>query len=274
MLELAIADKPLFTLDERELKRNAPSYTAQTLKEWRTEQGSETPLAFIIGQDSLLNFPTWHDYDTILDNAHLIVCRRPGYPLEMTQAHHQRWLEQHLTHTPDDLHQLPAVKFIWRKRPGSISRRPSSANGWKKANPATTCCRKTYLTILISRAFTGKYVAQRRHSRPFCAALRLAPFDRVLCSELERARLTARLILKGRDVPQYRLSERNEIYFGDWAMCHHRELTHEDAESYAAWCTDWQNTIPTKWRRFFRHLTGAWSALSRGSTRSAIARTC
>ena len=29
MLELAIADKPLFTLDERELKRNAPSYTAQ-----------------------------------------------------------------------------------------------------------------------------------------------------------------------------------------------------------------------------------------------------
>lgn len=32
MLELAIADKPLFTLDERELKRNAPSYTAQTLK--------------------------------------------------------------------------------------------------------------------------------------------------------------------------------------------------------------------------------------------------
>lgn len=46
-------------------------------------------------------------------------------------------------------------------------------------------------------------------------------------------------------MPQYRLSERNEIYFGDWAMCHHRELTHEDAESYAAWCTDWQNTIPT-----------------------------
>ena len=41
MLELAIADKPLFTLDERELKRNAPSYTAQTLKEWRQEQGPD-----------------------------------------------------------------------------------------------------------------------------------------------------------------------------------------------------------------------------------------
>lgn len=81
MLELAIADKPLFTLDERELKRNAPSYTAQTLKEWRQEQGPDVPLAFIIGQDSLLTFPTWYEYETILDNAHLIVCRRPGYPL-------------------------------------------------------------------------------------------------------------------------------------------------------------------------------------------------
>lgn len=117
MLELAIADKPLFTLDERELQRNAPSYTAQTLKAWREEQGPEAPLAFIIGQDSLLNFPTWHDYDTILDNTHLIVCRRPGYPLEMTQAQHQQWLEQHLTHTPDDLHQLPAGKIYLAETP-------------------------------------------------------------------------------------------------------------------------------------------------------------
>lgn len=95
MLELAIADKPLFTLDERELKRNAPSYTAQTLKEWRQEQGPDVPLAFIIGQDSLLTFPTWYEYETILDNAHLIVCRRPGYPLEMAQPQYQQWLEDH-----------------------------------------------------------------------------------------------------------------------------------------------------------------------------------
>lgn len=58
MVELAIADKPLFSLDERELKRDTASYTAQTLKEWREEQGPEVPLAFIIGQDSLLTFPS------------------------------------------------------------------------------------------------------------------------------------------------------------------------------------------------------------------------
>ena len=95
MVELAIADKPLFSLDERELKRDTASYTAQTLQEWREEQGPDVPLAFIIGQDSLLTFPSWHDYDTILGNTHLIVCRRPGYPLEMAQEKHQQWLEDH-----------------------------------------------------------------------------------------------------------------------------------------------------------------------------------
>lgn len=117
MLELAIADKPLFILDERELQRNTPSWTAQTLKMWREEQGPDVPLAFIIGQDSLLTFPTWHDYDTILDNTHLIVCRRPGYPLEMAQEQHQRWLEAHLTHSADDLHTLAAGKIYLAETP-------------------------------------------------------------------------------------------------------------------------------------------------------------
>lgn len=80
--------------------------------------------------------------------------------------------------------------------------------------------------------------------------LRHAPFDRVLCSELERARHTAQLVLEGRDTPQHILPELNEMYFGDWEMRHHRDLTHEDAESYAAWCTDWQNAVPTNGEGF------------------------
>ncbi len=59
--------------------------------------GPRKPLAFIIGRDSLLTFPR-HNYETILDNVHLIVCRRPGYPLTMAQEADQRWLDRHLTH--------------------------------------------------------------------------------------------------------------------------------------------------------------------------------
>ncbi|ELH1433313.1 MULTISPECIES: nicotinate-nucleotide adenylyltransferase [Raoultella] len=108
MLALAIADKPLFVLDERELRRQTPSWSAQTLEEWRQEQGPDRPLAFIIGQDSLLTFPTWHNYTSILDNVHLIVCRRPGYPLVMKREEDQQWLDKHLTHDAEQLHSRPA----------------------------------------------------------------------------------------------------------------------------------------------------------------------
>lgn len=117
MLELAIADKPLFSLDERELQRDTPSYTAHTLREWREAKGASTPLAFIIGQDSLLSFHTWHQYETILENVHLIVCRRPGYPLTMTQEAHQQWLEQHLTYDANLLHSLPSGKIYLAETP-------------------------------------------------------------------------------------------------------------------------------------------------------------
>jgi nicotinate-nucleotide adenylyltransferase len=117
MLALAIADKPLFQLDERELRRDTPSYTSQTLQEWRAERGPTQPLGFIIGQDSLLNFPSWHQYETILQNSHLIVCRRPGYPLTMKEEQHQAWLDAHLTNDVEDLHTLPAGKIYLAETP-------------------------------------------------------------------------------------------------------------------------------------------------------------
>jgi len=117
MLALAIADKPLFRLDERELRRDTPSWTSQTLQEWRAEQGPDQPLAFIIGQDSLLNFPTWHQYETILENSHLLVCRRPGYPLTMREEQYQQWLEDHLTDNVEDLHNQPAGKIYLAETP-------------------------------------------------------------------------------------------------------------------------------------------------------------
>lgn len=117
MVALAIADKPLFVLDDRELQRNTPSRTADTLYLWRQEQGWQTPLAFIIGQDSLLTFPTWYRYETILECAHLLVMRRPGYPLTMEQDVHQHWLEQHLTSNIEDLHYQSAGKIYLAETP-------------------------------------------------------------------------------------------------------------------------------------------------------------
>ncbi len=69
-------------------------------------------------------------------------------------------------------------------------------------------------------------------------------FDKVLCSELSRAQHTTQLILQQRNVPVVTEPRLNEMNFGDWEMRHHRDLQHQDAENYAAWCNDWQNVVP------------------------------
>lgn len=76
MVELAIADRPLFNLDTRELARQTPSWTVETLEQLRAERGAAQPLAFIIGQDSLLSLHKWHRWESLLDLCHLLVCQR------------------------------------------------------------------------------------------------------------------------------------------------------------------------------------------------------
>ena len=108
MVELAIAGQPLFTLDQRELRRATPSWTVETLAELREERGAQQPLAFIIGQDSLLTLHKWHRWQDLLSLCHLLVCQRPGYATQMETPALQQWLENHLTQDPRTLHQQPA----------------------------------------------------------------------------------------------------------------------------------------------------------------------
>ncbi|MGL5006964.1 MAG: nicotinate-nucleotide adenylyltransferase [Plesiomonas sp.] len=107
MVALVCQHYPLFVPDLRELERNTPSYTINTLEDIRREIGSEQPLAFIIGQDSLLSLPTWHRWQSLLQVAHLIVCMRPHYPRFPHDPHFQQWIAQHRTTQSYYLHRYP-----------------------------------------------------------------------------------------------------------------------------------------------------------------------
>ncbi|MEY4474394.1 MAG: nicotinate (nicotinamide) nucleotide adenylyltransferase [Pseudomonadota bacterium] len=95
MVELAVADNPLFSVDPRELLRDSPSFTIDTLENLRKERGAKLPLAFIIGQDSLLSLHKWHRWQSLLDVCHLLVCARPGYSQTMATPALQQWLDDH-----------------------------------------------------------------------------------------------------------------------------------------------------------------------------------
>lgn len=117
MVELAIAGNPLYRLDARELERSTPSYTVETLEQVRSEQGLLQPLAFIIGQDSLLSLQRWHRWESLLDLCHLLVCQRPGYPVLMETIEQQRWLDCHSTTSVEALHAAPAGKIYLAQTP-------------------------------------------------------------------------------------------------------------------------------------------------------------
>lgn len=89
-----------------------------------------------------------------------------------------------------------------------------------------------------------------RQAKTLGKLLQDVPFQRVFCSELERTQHTASLLLGERDIPRQSFPELNEMFFGDWEMRHHRDLQHEDAENYAAWCADWQHATPTNGEGF------------------------
>lgn len=117
MVRLAIADDPLFDVDLREMARQTPSYTIETLAALRAERGQDQPLAFIIGYDSLLSLPKWHRWQELLSFAHLLVSKRPGYDREMASPLLQAWLHQHQVHTPQALHENPAGKLFLAETP-------------------------------------------------------------------------------------------------------------------------------------------------------------
>jgi len=79
MVRLAIAGNDRFMLDEREILKQAPSYTVETLAELRRELGETQPLCLLLGADAFLGLATWHRWQELFDFAHIAVAQRPGF---------------------------------------------------------------------------------------------------------------------------------------------------------------------------------------------------
>ena len=81
MVRLAIADYPYFKLETLEIDRPGPSYTVDSIAELRNKFGPENELFFIIGWDSLAQFPRWKEPARIIQMCYLVAVPRPGYAL-------------------------------------------------------------------------------------------------------------------------------------------------------------------------------------------------
>jgi len=85
MLRAALDGTPDLGLDERELARPGPSYTIDTLEAIAAEE-PDSALFLVVGADAASRFDHWHRWRAILEHVHLVVMRRPSWPLELPPA--------------------------------------------------------------------------------------------------------------------------------------------------------------------------------------------
>ncbi len=78
MLELAIAGRAQFALSTLDLADDRPSYTAELLARLRGNWGAQHDLFFVMGEDSLRDFPGWREPMRIAALAQLAVVTRPN----------------------------------------------------------------------------------------------------------------------------------------------------------------------------------------------------
>lgn len=75
MLRLALRDTP-FGIDKTEIFSTSTPFTIDTLNQIRQRIGSERPLIFMMGQDSLDSLPRWKGGFELLEKTHLWVFPR------------------------------------------------------------------------------------------------------------------------------------------------------------------------------------------------------
>jgi nicotinate-nucleotide adenylyltransferase len=82
MVELACRADPRFAVSDLDAPRSdgSPNYTVQTLTTLH-EAMPDARLFNLVGADSFLGLPRWHEPERLLEVAEWIVVSRPGFPL-------------------------------------------------------------------------------------------------------------------------------------------------------------------------------------------------
>ncbi len=111
MLQAAIADQPGFIADDREIRRDSPSYSVETLQSLRRELGHQVPLCLVLGADAYAAFLQWRKPLEIIQLAHLVVMQRPGHMLP-DDTELQTFTRKHLAAQPQQLAESAAGRVL------------------------------------------------------------------------------------------------------------------------------------------------------------------
>jgi nicotinate-nucleotide adenylyltransferase len=120
MLNAATDYCPTLSVSDYEVKRAHISYTVETIEYFR-QKFPASPLCFLMGMDSFVNFTRWHRWQDILNQCHLVVSDRPGYAIG-DSSDINALLLKHQTTSITDLHaSLGGAIYLHHAHPLAIS---------------------------------------------------------------------------------------------------------------------------------------------------------
>lgn len=114
MVRLAAGDDPRLAVDDLEIRRDARTYTIDTLLELRQRLGPAPALVLLLGSDQLRNLPSWHRWRELLVHAHIAATQRERVPLSGLPDDVDALLAQH---GRDALPDAPAGAVVFFRMP-------------------------------------------------------------------------------------------------------------------------------------------------------------
>jgi nicotinate-nucleotide adenylyltransferase len=109
MIEMAIAGHEHFAASDCEVKRPAPSYTLDTVRQFQREYGPQTPIHWLIGADGVGDLAHWHKVEDLIDECFLTTMRRPGYPAPDFDRFEPLWGPQRVAKLKRNVIETPLV---------------------------------------------------------------------------------------------------------------------------------------------------------------------
>lgn len=113
MLTESIQNIRPFIADDRELKKDQPSYTVETLQSLKADIKQKT-IVLIMGSDAFNQFETWKDPHKILELAHIVVMRRPDHVVKIADfcKHQESINKAELKHQSAGLIYIQTVRAL------------------------------------------------------------------------------------------------------------------------------------------------------------------
>ncbi|MEE9551742.1 MAG: nicotinate-nucleotide adenylyltransferase [Gammaproteobacteria bacterium] len=106
MMEIALHKLSGLVIDDCELHREGPSYTIDTVSVARDKVG-DTPICLLMGMDAFNTISSWHRWEELLDQVHIVIADRPADDIAK-DPNITVFLNRHHVDDISKLHKAPA----------------------------------------------------------------------------------------------------------------------------------------------------------------------